>query len=372
MSTKRAIIEKLIANTGITINGSKPYDIKVNNERFYNRALQHGSLGVGESYMEGWWECEQLDEFFFRLFSNHVETKFKPDIWETFHILQAKLINLQTKLKARNDISHHYDIGNDLYEAMLDSLMMYSCGYWKNASTLAEAQEKKLKLICEKLHLKPGMTILDIGCGWGGFAYYAAKNYNVNVVGITISKEQQKIAIERCKGLNVEIRFQDYRDINEQFDRIVSIGMLEHVGSKNYHTFMKAVNKNLKPTGICLLHFIGSNETDSTVDPWINRYIFPNGLIPSLAQIGQAFEKQLIIEDLQNIGLHYDYTLMVWKDNFKRAWPSLKEKYDEAFYRMWIFYLSVSAASFRSRRLNLWQIITTRPDFYQEYIPVRL
>jgi cyclopropane-fatty-acyl-phospholipid synthase len=254
---------------------------------------------------------------------------------------------------------------------MLDPLMMYSCGYWKGVPTLREAQEQKLKLICEKLHLKPGQKVLDIGCGWGGFAYYAAKNYKVNVVGITISKEQQEVAKTLCNGLNVEIRFQDYRDIDEQFDRIVSIGMLEHVGYKNYTAFMEAVNKNLTDTGICLLHFIGGNETVLTADAWINKYIFPNSLIPSLAQIGKAMENQLVIEDLHNIGIHYDYTLMAWYHNFVNSWEELKENYNDTFYRMWKYYLLCSAASFHSRRLNLWQIVARKPGSLMEYQPVR-
>lgn len=207
--------------------------------------------------------------------------------------------------------------------------------------------------------------------GWGGFAYYAAKNYNVRVVGITISEEQRKLAIERCWGLNVDIRFQDYRDIDEKFDRIVSIGMLEHVGYKNYDEFMAIIHKSLTDEGICLLHFIAGNETDLNTDPWIHKYIFPNGLIPSLTQIGKAMEKKLLLEDLHNIGLNYDYTLMSWIENFKDSWKSLKNQYDDTFYRMWIFYLAVSAASFRSRRLNLWQLVVTKPSFHKEYRSVR-
>ena len=213
--------------------------------------------------------------------------------------------------------------------------------------------------------------ILDIGCGWGGFAYYAAKNYKVNVVGITISKEQHEVAKKRCNGLNVEIRFQDYRDIDEQFDRIVSIGMLEHVGHKNYTTFMETINKNLNDTGICLLHFIGGNETNLALDSWVNKYIFPNGLIPSLAQIGKAMENRLIIEDLQNIGNHYDKTLMAWYINFKNSWNEIKENYNNTFYLKWIFYLMSSAASFRSRRLSLWQIVIRKPGLLMEYESVR-
>ena len=371
MSIDKEKIEVLLSGTGITIDGHEPCDIRIKNPNFYSRILRDGSIGLGESYMEGWWECDALDEFFCKLFSKQIEKGFSGSFNFKLQLLKAKLFNLQTKSKSLSAIVSHYDIDNDLYSKMLDPLMMYSCGYWKNAATLAEAQEQKLKLICEKLHLKPGQKVLDIGCGWGGFAYYAAKNYKVNVVGITISKEQQEVATRRCNGLNVEIRFQDYRDIDEQFDRIVSIGMLEHVGYKNYNTFMKTVSENLTETGICLLHFIGGNETNLIADGWINKYIFPNGLIPSLAQIGKAMENQLVIEDLHNIGIHYDQTLMAWYNNFINSWDELKENYSKTFYLKWIYYLMCSAASFRSRRLNLWQIVVRKSGCLMEYQSVR-
>lgn len=371
MNTYKQAIEKMISETGITLNGNKPWDIQIHNEEFYKRVLQNGSLGVGESYMEGLWDCDELDVFFYKIFSNEIEKKVRSNWGFMSLVLKAKLFNLQSKSKALNAISHHYDIGNNLYEKMLDPLMMYSCAYWQDANNLTEAQEQKLKLICEKLYLKPGQKVLDIGCGWGGFAYYAAKNYQVNVVGITISEEQRKLAINRCYGLDVEIRFQDYRDLDEKFDRIVSIGMLEHVGHKNFDEFMTIVHNSLTDDGICLLHFIAGNETDLNTDPWIHKYIFPNGLIPSLTQIGKAMEKKLILEDLHNIGLNYDYTLMAWMENFKNSWDVLKNSHDETFYRMWIFYLAVSAASFRSRRLNLWQLVVTKPSFHNEYNSIR-
>jgi cyclopropane-fatty-acyl-phospholipid synthase len=371
MNSDKAAVDNLLSGTGIIIDGQEPWDLYIKNPMFYRRVLRDGSVGLGESYMENWWECKATDEFFCKLFSKQIEKGFPGNFNFKLQLLKTRLFNLQTKAKSRDAIASHYDIGNDLYKKMLDPLMMYSCAYWKDATTLKQAQEQKLRLICEKLHLKPGQKVLDIGCGWGGFAYYAAKNYKVNVVGITISKEQEEIAKARCNGLNVEIRFQDYRDISEQFDRIVSIGMLEHVGHKNYTAFMEAVNKNLTDAGICLLHFIGGNETALTTDAWINKYIFPNSLIPSLAQITKAMENRLVIEDLHNIGIHYDYTLMAWYHNFVNSWEELKENYSDTFYRMWTYYLMCSAASFRSRRLNLWQIVTRKPGNFMEYQPVR-
>lgn len=371
MHYSKAGIESLLKGTDVTINGTEPHDISVHHSDFFNRVLKEGSLGFGESYVEGWWDCKELDVLFYKLFIGGIEKKIKINWQLVFLFVKAKFLNLQSRSRAQKAIAHHYDIGNSLYEKMLDPLMMYSCGYWKNASNLKQAQEQKLKLICEKLHLKPGQKVLDIGCGWGGFAYYAAKNYGVSVIGITISREQKNVAMERCHDLKVEIRFQDYRDIDEKFDRIVSIGMLEHVGYKNYRKFINIICNNLTAEGICLLHFISSNDTNLSTDPWIHKYIFPNGAIPSMLQIGKAIEGKLIIEDCHNIGSHYDYTLMSWKENFKNSWETLSSDYDISFYRMWNYYLSCSAASFRSRRLNLWQLVLTKPSFCGSYESIR-
>ena len=371
MNKYKKVIEDLLASAGIEINGKHPWDIHIKNDDFYRRVLKKGSIGLGESYMDGWWECPKLDEFLDRLFSADPEKKIKKNIKLKWLILKSRLFNLQTKKKAEKSIASHYNIGNRLYEEMLDPLMMYSCGYWQDAQNLEQAQENKLELICKKLKLEPGQKVLDVGCGWGGFAWYAAKNYQVEVVGITISKEQYELAQQRCKDLPVEIRLQDYRDLHEKFDRIVSIGMLEHVGHRNYKCCMEMIRRNLKDDGICLLHFIGGNESSYITDPWINKYIFPEGLIPSITQIGQALEDKLILQDWHNFGLYYDQTLMAWYRNFKEAWPALKDSYNNFFFKMWEFYLCSSAASFRAKRLNLWQLVLTRKEFPELYFPVR-
>lgn len=371
MNYKKSI-EELLAAAGIEVNGTQPWDIQIKNKDFYRRIFREGSIGLGESYMEGWWDCPKLDEFLHHIFNADLEKKIRKSLKLKWLILKSRFLNLQTKKRSDKAISSHYDVGNQLYEKMLDPLMMYSCGYWQEAESLTQAQENKLELICQKLKLEPGQKVLDIGCGWGGFPFYAAKNYQVEVVGITISREQQKLAQQRCIELPVDIKLQDYRDLNEKFDRIVSIGMLEHVGHKNYKRYMEVIRKNLKDDGICLLHFIGGNESGSITDPWINKYIFPNGLIPSITQVGKALENKLILQDWHNFGLYYDQTLMAWYENFKNAWPELKDTYTKIFYKMWEFYLCSSAASFRSRRLNLWQLVLTKrefPDFYNSVRP---
>ena len=252
------------------------------------------------------------------------------------------------------------EYGRDLFSRMLDPLMQYSCGYWKKATTLEEAQQDKLRLICEKLQLQPGMRVLDIGCGWGGLAYFMAKHYGASVVGVTISAEQQKMAQTRCQELDVDIRLQDYRDLNEQFDRIVSVGMFEHVGPKNYRTYFDVADRNLKPDGIFLLHTIGSKRTDNNVDPWINKYIFPNGCLPSVRQIANASEPHFIVEDWHNFGADYDTTLMAWHSRFQEAWPEIADNYSERFKRMFSYYLNACAGAFRARDIQLWQVVFSR------------
>ncbi|MBS0970063.1 cyclopropane fatty acyl phospholipid synthase [Chimaeribacter arupi] len=351
------IAHEMLSMADIEINGSRPFDIKVNHPDFFKRVLQDGSLGLGESYMDGWWECERLDMFFHRVIAAGLERKLPHHLKDTLRIAAARLTNLQSKKRAWIVGKEHYDLGNDLFTLMLDPYMQYSCGYWKEAETLEQAQEHKLRMICEKLQLKPGMTLLDIGCGWGGLAAFAARHYGVSVSGVTISAEQQKLAQQRCEGLDVTILLQDYRDLDQQFDRIVSVGMFEHVGPKNYQTYFDVVSRNLKPDGLFLLHTIGANRTDMTVDPWIDKYIFPNGCLPSVKHIAQASEGVFVMEDWHNFGADYDRTLMAWYERFLAAWPQLAERYSDRFYRMFTYYLNACAGAFRARDIQLWQVV---------------
>ncbi|MCX6764968.1 MAG: cyclopropane fatty acyl phospholipid synthase, partial [Candidatus Nealsonbacteria bacterium] len=275
MDNSKRWVEKIIKPAGIEINGSNPWDIKVINPNSYVRIKTQGSLGLGESYMDAWWECDKLDEFFYRILSHDISSQIGLSLPVILGFLRAKLFNLQAIKRAFQVGEKHYDIRNDLFEAMLGKTMAYSCGYFKDAKNLDEAQEAKLDLICRKLSLKPGQRILDIGSGWGSFAFYAAKNYGVNVVGVTVSKEQVKFAEKLCRGLPVEFRLEDYRKLNEKFDHIVSVGMFEHVGAKNYRTFFKIARKCLKENGLFLLHTIGSLKTSDSTEPWVNKYIFP-------------------------------------------------------------------------------------------------
>lgn len=370
MDSKETVIN-LLKQADIKINGKRPFDIKVHNDRFYDRVISQRELGLGESYMDGWWDCDDIPEFITRLLGVNIRQHLKvsPSLIKT--VLVSALLNRQSNNRAKRNASHHYNIGNDLYERMLDDRMIYSCGYWKNAKNLNAAQEAKLDLICQKLHLKKGMTLLDIGCGWGGFAAFAAKKYGVKVTGISPAHEQVVLAKERTKGLSVEIRELDYRNITGSYDRIVSIGMLEHVGPKNYKKFFDICFEHLKEDGIMLHHTIGFNYSTISTDPWIDKYIFPGGVIPSMNQISKAIEKKLIIEDVHSFGPYYDKTLMAWYANFIKHYPEIKDKYDERFYRMWTFYLQICAGGFRARHLQLWQIVMRKQRRSDAYVSVR-
>lgn len=356
-----AIIKDLLSKAGISINGSKPYDIQVFNQAIYVRVLKNAALGLGESYMDNWWECQALDQFFDKILQAKLDTYVNGNWKIAWNLLRSRILNLQTDKRAFQVGRQHYDKGNDLYEAMLDKEMNYSCAYWKNSQNLDEAQIAKLELICKKLDLKPGMDVLNIGCGFGSFAKYAVENYGVRVTGVNVSKEQVKFARQRCKGLDVNIELMDYRKIKGHFDRILSIGFMEHVGYRNYRNYMQIVYRLLKEDGLSMIHTIGENESSTSCNAWTDKYIFPNGQVPSLNQLTKAMEGLFVLEDLHNFGPDYDLTLMAWYHNFEDAWDSLKKNYNERFRRMWRYYLLSSAGGFRSRNNQLWQIIMTKP-----------
>lgn len=357
---------------GIEINGERPWDLQLHDESFFDRVLSHGTLGAGESYMDGCWDVDALDEFFTRV--------HRADLYKSFTTfgnaclaLKSRIFNRQSKPRSRTVAEEHYDLGNDLYKAMLDPRMQYTCAYWNEADSLAEAQVNKLRLICRKLQLGPGMKVLELGGGFGGFAHFAASEYGCEVVSYNISKEQVAYGREKCGNLPVRFEQKDYRDAAnepEQFDRVASIGLCEHIGPKNYRAFFDLARRCLKDGGLFLMHTIGGNVSETNTDPWVDKYIFPNGVIPSIAQLGAATEGLLVVEDWHNFGPNYDRTLMEWWNNFHRAWPSLRSKYGDRFYRMWKFYLQGSAGAFRARKLQLWQLVLSKGDI-PSYTPVR-
>lgn len=374
-SIAESYLVKLLEEADIRINGDRPWDIHVHNDAVFSHILSSGThLAFAESYMQNWWDTQSLDQLITRILSARLDKKIpKLGRLQLFKaVVSAAVLNKQTPHRAFEVGEVHYDIGNDLYEKMLDPRMIYSCGYWPGAETLEQAQEQKLDLICRKLELAPGMQLLDIGCGWGGLAEFAARRYGVDVVGITISKEQQKLARERCAGLPVDIRLVDYRAVEGQFDRIVSVGMFEHVGKKNHRIYFETVRRLLAPDGLFLLHTIGADKARHGVDPFIEKYIFPNGEIPSRHSVNHSSLGLLRLEDWHNFGPDYDRTLMAWWHNFERVWPELKERYDHNhFYRMWKFYLLSSAGYFRSRGGQLWQMVFSQLDSAREYRSLR-
>lgn len=382
MQHNEDLIVTLLKDAGITVNGTNDCDIQVHNNSFFSRLFRERSLGLGESYMDGWWDCPRLDKLFYRLLNAHLDQtphclflNYKH-LWPSLLrnlLTNSKhfLLNFQNRKRALEVGKHHYDLGHDLFESMLDRDLNYTCGYWNNAATLEESQHAKLQLVCEKLHLKQGQTILDIGCGWGSFARFAAKNYGVSVVGITISRRQKELADKLCQGLPIEIRLQDYRDIKGKFNHIVSLGMFEHVGYKNYRDYMTIAHQSLEDDGLFLLHTIGTNISTYASNPWIQKYIFPNGMLPSISQIGLAIEKVFIMEDWHNFSAYYDNTLMAWYENFNQHWNELKNRYDDRFYRMWRYYLLSCAGAFRSRDIQLWQIVLSKHGIPGGYVSVR-
>lgn len=363
-------LENLLLKAGIRINGPDPWDLQLSESVTLENILSRGTLGLGETYMNGDWDVEKLDEFFFRVIRARLDREVKP-VGLLLQLAKERIFNRQNLSRAWQVGEEHYDLGNDFYEAMLDNGLAYTCGYWKSATTLAEAQTAKYDLICRKLGLKPGMRILDIGCGWGGFMAYAAEHYDVSCVGVTVSKEQAKYAEDRYSHLPIEIRLEDYRALDERFDRIASVGMFEHVGKRNFRTYMEVANRCLDDHGMFLLHTIGKNVSAGVTDPWIEKYIFPNGELPSPGHICGASEDLFVIEDFHNFGADYDRTLMRWHRNFEKSWPRFADQLGERFYRQWRYYLLSCAGAFRARDLQLWQWTLSKTGVVGGCDPVR-
>ena len=363
-------LQRLLAPADVRLDGRRPWDIEVRRDDFYPRVLAQGSLGLGESYMDGWWETRALDALLQRLLDAGLDRRVRR-LGDLLAVAKARLLNLQSRRRAFQIGERHYDLGNDLFRAMLGRRMVYSCGYWARAHDLDSAQEHKLDLICRKLQLAPGLRVLDIGCGWGEALKFAVERYGVSGVGITVSREQATYARELCADLPVEIRLQDYRELDERFDRVFSVGMFEHVGVRNYPRFFDRVLACLQPDGLFLLHTIGGNVSTRSTDPWIGRYIFPNSMLPSARQVAEALEGRFVIEDWHNFGVDYERTLLAWRDNIEGAWSRLGEAYDERFRRMWRYYLAASTACFRSRQTQLWQLVLSPHGVRGGYIAPR-
>lgn len=321
------------------------------------------SLALGEAYMNQELEVEgdlyqALDAFLGQM------GKFSTDR----KALKKLIFTSNSKKNQMKEVSSHYDIGNDFYKLWLDDTMSYSCGYFLHEDdTLFQAQVNKVDYILKKLNLKEGMHLLDIGCGWGFLLIEAAKKYKVYGTGITLSAEQKKEFEYRIKKEGLEdllrVELMDYRDLeksNLEFDRVVSVGMVEHVGRDNYQLFLNCVNHVLKPGGLFLLHFISALK-EYPGDPWIKKYIFPGGMIPSLREIiSDMAEEGFHTLDVENLRNHYNRTLLCWKDNYREHLEEVRKMFDEKFVRMWDMYLASCAATFHNGIIDLHQILVTK------------
>jgi len=376
MST-REHFASLLREGGVELGGGRPWDMKVHDERLYARVLAGGTLALGESYMDGWWDADRLDEMFARLHRARLDRRIRT-LPFALRVALSKLVNLQDRHRSQRVAERHYDLSNELYAAMLGPTMQYTCAYYGPDGadlSLDGAQRRKLELVARKLYVEPGMTVLELGGGFGELARYLAESHGCRVVSYNISQSQVEFARARSAGLPVEFRLQDYRDAAADpatYDRVVSIGLMEHVGPKNYRGFFELAAARLAAGGLCLVHTIGGNVSRTTTDPWIDRYIFPGGVIPSERLLTEAKEGLFVLEDWHNFGPDYDRTLVGWDANFRAAWAELSRdgRLDERFYRMWRYYLNASAGAFRARKLNLWQMVLSRGDVAR-YVPVR-
>lgn len=357
------MMRELLDQAGVTIGGPNPWDIQIQDSRVFRRVFSQKTLGFGEAFMDGWWDCAQPDALLTRLLLADAYNRAGDGWGRRLQNLLFRIGNMQSKARALMVAEKHYNLDNDLFFRFLDPYRQYSCAYFRDTDDLGQAQLNKLDLISRKLEIEHGDHVLDIGSGWGGLAKYVSEHYGCRVTGVNISREQRHAATSFCEGLPVTFVGCDYRDIEGHFSKVVSVGMFEHVGWKNYRVYFETVARCLEADGLFLLHTIGANRTrHGQNDPWLDKYIFPNATIPSIRQISLALEGLFVVEDWHNIGPHYDRTLMAWHAAFERAWPALRERYDERFRRMWRYYLLSCAAAFRARETQCWQVVLSRAN----------
>jgi cyclopropane-fatty-acyl-phospholipid synthase len=359
-SISQRVIESILEPQDIHINGNRPWDMVVRDERVFRDIVTRGSLGLGNAYTQGWWDSPALDEWMYRvsqspaLRSARTLTHIIPNALAT---ASEFLYNTQSLPRSQHVLKKHYELNLPLFANMLDPLMQYSCAHFGNTKTLPEAQVEKLDLIARKLEISERDTLLDIGSGWGGLAKYFSENKGCSVTGINISQKQIQFSEKFAPSQKVSFQNRDYRQIEGIFDKVVSVGMFEHVGPQNYRAFMKSAHKALRPGGLLLIQSITKSTSDKICDPWIKRNIFPNSHIPSLAQVSAAAEDLFVLESVQNIGEHYDKTLMCWHKNFTKNWEKISPSFDSAFQRKWTYYLLTCAGVFRARELGCCQVL---------------
>ena len=361
----------LLEQADIQVNGSRPWDLQVHSDAFWTRLYAQGTLGLGEAYMDGLWDAADLAEFFNKVLRSKVPeaVRLTPNLlWQT---VQARLLNMQDIARSKRIANMHYN-QTEAYKASLDRRMTGSCGYWpEGVDNVDAAQEAKLDLVCRKIGVKPGQLVWDIGCGWGAFMGFAAEKYGARCVGVTVSPDQAAYGRERYKDLPVEFRIEDYRYFSGKADHVVSMGMFEHVGHKNYRTYFEKARSVISDDGLFMMHTIGSQWSTETIEAWLEKYIFPGGVIPSMAQIGKAIDGLFTVIDIHNIGPHYDRTLVAWYENFDRNWKKDRTPEEERFYRLWKYYLLCCAGGFRAKVLQVWQFVLSTKGVPDGYVTQR-
>lgn len=353
----RLLLEPLLARAGVKVDGKEPWDIQVADQRFFRTVLTQGSLGLGEAYLRGWWTCNDLEELSYRLIRSGL---YKTSLLLPQPVLANLLhatINQQSKEKSLRVAVQHYSLGNDVFLDFLGRHHLYSCGYFKDTDDLDVAQRQKLEKVCRLLDLRPGDRVLDVGGGWGEFARYAATQHGCEVTSINIADEQIKFAREYCKDASVEIRRCDYRDVTGRFDKIVVMAMLTHVGYKNYRGFMEVMDRCLEPGGLMLVESVGGHKSRKDCEPWINRYIFPGGVVPSLEQFDRAVAGLFARKALDEFGSSYVHTLRAWHRNFVQAWPAHRSRYDDRMRLMFEYFFLTVAGAFRAGYLLHWHLL---------------
>jgi cyclopropane-fatty-acyl-phospholipid synthase len=357
----RSVYNLLLERADVRLDGDRPWDPRIHDERVFRRVALDGSVGLGEAYVDGWWSTDDLEELARRLASARLE---RVTEWLPRGLAQnaaAIVSNQQTRGRARRVARQHYDFGNDLFAAFLGRYQCYSCGYFRDTDDLDVAQLQKLDLVCRKLDLRRGDRLLDVGGGWGELARHAAAEYGARVTSINISDEQMRFARERCRGLDVETVRCDYRDVRGSFDKVAAIAMFTHVGVRNYRTFMEAMRRVVAPEGTFLIEGVWGNVSTNRIDAWMDKHIFPGAMIPSGAQTFRAFEGIFVAEDVHNFGPDYVKTLRAWNARLRQAWPTLRARYDERVRKTFEYFFLTIAGFFRARALQHWHLVLTPP-----------
>lgn len=358
--SSEGLVRSILESAGIQANGTETWDPRINDQRFWNRVAMDGMLGLGDSYVDRWWDSDDIPEFFNRAIRGRLLVWTSRSHHAILKRIRDWAFNPQNPRRAVANVKAHYTERDELVLGMLGPWNAYSCAFFEDpehpAEGLAVAEARKLELICRKLSLNSSDRFLDIGCGWGSLLGYAQKHYGVKGDGITPAPNQAAF-VSRTYGLTVYER--DYRRIDTHYDRIASVGMYEHVGPKNARTYMETVNRSLNKNGLFLLHFFGRPSADiPLLDTWTDRYIFPGAYLPTSAETHAAAEGLLEIVHQDEWGRHYDPTLCAWERNFEEyaVREGLKER-NQALYRMWRYYLLSAAGAFRSGDIALWQMV---------------